>query len=35
MAQQICKEVEPAFEKKAGREHYAACHFSDKVEADL
>ena len=35
MAQQICKEVEPVFEKKTGREHYAACHFSDKVEADL
>ncbi|HET8911290.1 MAG TPA: dipeptide ABC transporter ATP-binding protein [Ktedonobacteraceae bacterium] len=31
MAQQICREVEPAFEKKDGREHYAACHFSDKV----
>jgi oligopeptide transport system ATP-binding protein len=31
MAQQICREVEPAFEKKDGREHYAACHFSDRV----
>lgn len=31
MAQQICREVEPEFEKKEGREHYAACHFSDKV----
>ena len=31
MAQQICREVEPAFEKKEGREHYAACHFADKV----
>jgi len=31
MAQQICREVEPAFERKEGREHYAACHFSEKV----
>ncbi|GAC1356507.1 MAG: dipeptide ABC transporter ATP-binding protein [Ktedonobacteraceae bacterium] len=31
MAQQICREVEPAFELKEGREHYAACHFSEKV----
>lgn len=31
MAQQICREVEPAFEPKAGREHYAACHFSERV----
>ncbi len=31
MAQQICREVEPAFEAKEGREHFAACHFSDKV----
>jgi oligopeptide transport system ATP-binding protein len=31
MAQQICREVEPAFEAKEGRQHYAACHFSDKV----
>ncbi len=31
MAQQICREVEPAFEFKEGREHYAACHFSDRV----
>jgi oligopeptide transport system ATP-binding protein len=31
MAQSICREVEPAFEAKEGREHYAACHFSDKV----
>ena len=31
MAQQICREVEPAFEAKEGREHYAACHFSEKV----
>ncbi len=31
IAQAICREVEPAFEAKAGREHYAACHFSEKV----
>ena len=31
MAQQICREVEPAFEAKEGREHYAACHFSEFV----
>jgi oligopeptide/dipeptide ABC transporter ATP-binding protein len=31
MAQAICREVEPAFEAKEGREHYAACHFSEKV----
>ena len=31
MAQQICREVEPAFEPKEGREHFAACHFSDRV----
>ncbi len=31
MAQQICREVEPAFERKEGREHYAACHFSENV----
>jgi oligopeptide/dipeptide ABC transporter ATP-binding protein len=31
MAQQICSEVEPAFEAKEGHEHYAACHFSEKV----
>lgn len=31
MAQQICSEVEPVFEAKEGRQHYAACHFSDKV----
>ena len=35
MAQQICREVEPAFERKAGREHYAACHFSDKVTTEM
>jgi len=31
MAQQICREVEPAFEYKGGRAHYAACHFSENV----
>lgn len=31
MAQQICREVEPAFEAKEGREHYAACHFAEQV----
>jgi oligopeptide/dipeptide ABC transporter ATP-binding protein len=31
MAQDICREVEPAFEAKEGREHYAACHFSERV----
>lgn len=31
MAQEICSQVEPAFERKEGREHYAACHFADKV----
>ena len=31
MAQDICREVEPVFEAKEGREHYAACHFSDRV----
>ncbi|HEX6110639.1 MAG TPA: dipeptide ABC transporter ATP-binding protein [Ktedonobacteraceae bacterium] len=31
MAQQICREVEPVFEAKEGREHYAACHFSEFV----
>src|SRR5579883_942125 len=31
MAQEICREVEPTFERKEGREHYAACHFSEQV----
>jgi hypothetical protein len=31
MAQQICREIEPAFEAKEGREHYAACHFAEQV----
>jgi oligopeptide transport system ATP-binding protein len=35
MAQAICREVEPAFEAKEGREHYAACHFSEQVTPPL
>ncbi len=35
MAQQICREIEPAFEAKEGREHYAACHFAEKVTPTL
>ncbi len=35
MAQQICREIEPAFEKKEGREHYAACHFAEQVTPPL
>lgn len=31
MAQDICREIEPAYEAKEGREHYAACHFSENV----
>ncbi len=31
MAQSICREIEPVFEAKEGREHYAACHFSERV----
>ena len=31
MAQDICRQVEPVFEAKEGREHYAACHFSEYV----
>jgi oligopeptide/dipeptide ABC transporter ATP-binding protein len=31
MAQQICREVEPTFELKDGRDHYAACHFAEEV----
>ncbi|MFL5663817.1 MAG: ABC transporter ATP-binding protein, partial [Ktedonobacteraceae bacterium] len=34
MAQQICREVEPPFERKPGREHFAACHFSENVSQD-
>lgn len=31
MAQDICHEVEPVYEAKEGHEHYAACHFSERV----
>jgi len=31
MAQSICREVEPPFELKDGRSHYAACHFAEQV----
>src|SRR5438874_231784 len=31
LAQSICREIEPAFAPKEGREHYAACHFSERV----
>ncbi|HEX9131486.1 MAG TPA: dipeptide ABC transporter ATP-binding protein [Ktedonobacteraceae bacterium] len=31
MAQDICRQVEPVYEAKDGREHYAACHFSESV----
>jgi oligopeptide/dipeptide ABC transporter ATP-binding protein len=31
MAQEICRAAEPAFERKEGREHYAACHFAENV----
>ena len=31
MAQSICREVEPVFEAKEGRQHYAACHFAEQV----
>ena len=31
MAQSICSEVEPEFERKEGQDHFAACHFSEKV----
>jgi oligopeptide/dipeptide ABC transporter ATP-binding protein len=31
MAQAICREVEPKFEAKEGNQHYAACHFAEKV----
>ncbi|HEX7736601.1 MAG TPA: dipeptide ABC transporter ATP-binding protein [Ktedonobacteraceae bacterium] len=35
MAQEICRVEEPAFERKAGREHFAACHFSEQVTAPI
>ncbi len=31
LAQAICREVEPKMEDKTGRNHMAACHFSDQV----
>ncbi len=31
MAQEVCREIEPGFDRKEGREHYAACHFSEQV----
>jgi oligopeptide/dipeptide ABC transporter ATP-binding protein len=31
MAQDICRQVEPVYEAKEGREHFAACHFSEYV----
>jgi len=31
MAQSLCRTVEPAFELKDGRDHYAACHFAEQV----
>ena len=31
LAQPICHEVDPPFERKEGHDHYAACHFSEKV----
>ncbi|HEV2583765.1 MAG TPA: oligopeptide/dipeptide ABC transporter ATP-binding protein, partial [Ktedonobacteraceae bacterium] len=35
MAQEICREIEPQFEAKEGHEHFAACHFSEKVTPAL
>src|SRR5258707_2210671 len=35
MAQQICREIEPVFEATEGREHFAACHFSQDVESPV
>jgi oligopeptide/dipeptide ABC transporter ATP-binding protein len=35
MARSICREVEPVFEAKGGREHFAACHFSNEVTPPL
>jgi len=31
MVQSICREIDPVFEAKEGHEHYAACHFAEKV----
>jgi oligopeptide transport system ATP-binding protein len=33
IAQQICTDVEPQLEDKTGDGHFAACHFSDRVDA--
>jgi oligopeptide/dipeptide ABC transporter ATP-binding protein len=33
LAQQICREVEPPLVDKTGHGHFAACHFSDQVNA--
>ncbi len=35
MAQDICHEIEPIYEAKEGREHYAACHFSERVTPNV
>lgn len=35
MVQSICREIEPVFEAKDGREHFAACHFSNEVTPPL
>ena len=31
MAQSICREIDPVFELKQGRQHYAACHFAEQA----
>ncbi|MBA3823395.1 MAG: ABC transporter ATP-binding protein, partial [Ktedonobacterales bacterium] len=33
IAQQICSEQEPLLVDKTGQGHFAACHFSDRVDA--
>ncbi len=33
LAQQICREVEPSLQDKTSHGHFAACHFSDQVDA--
>jgi oligopeptide transport system ATP-binding protein len=35
MAQQICREVDPIYERKEGHDHFAACHFSAKVSTAM
>jgi oligopeptide/dipeptide ABC transporter ATP-binding protein len=35
LAQVLCREVEPPLEDKTGSGHFAACHFSEKVEGWL